>query len=1049
MNTLISIPTQSSTMTVRLRRGAVAVAVATAIASSAIAAETTRAPSDEALQEIVVTGSRIVRRDYSSPSPVVTVGSDTLQNSADISIDQALSKLTQFNPGSNQFNQAFNVQALPSQSPGAATVNLRGLGPNRNLVLIDGRRAQPADASLAVDVNTIPQAAIEGVEIVTGGAGAAYGADALAGVVNFKLKKRFQGAEFDAQYGITGKGDNKTESVSALIGGNFAEDRGNVMLGLMYSRRGDVLVKDRPFFAARNTDPNSPGSEFFPTFPGFNFAFYNPGQTFFPVFDLNFPSQAAIDSVFSAFPAGTLARGQAFYFQPGATVGAANIFSYTAAGGFPAPGFQGQPDPNRNKFTANGSLAGNGAYDAPLSTPLQRFSLFSSANYNISENVTAELSANFVRSTLSTAFGVPVPAVNQWGIDVPYDAAHPVPAALKTLLDSRADPLAGWHLSTYPYYIGKRSLDVQTDTYQISAGLKGNLGFKDWTWDVYGSVGSTDMLAKYKGFVDLNRYQTLVSQPNYGANYTANFGLIGRLAHCTSGINPFTTTAVSQDCIDIIDARLKTTTQISQRIVEANLQGAGFNLPAGESRFAVGAGYRSDTLGYSPDPGMSATNITSNAIGIFGSQPVDGNEAVKEIYGEADLPILANLPAVKKLELNLGYRYSDYNANIGGVDTWKALVTWQVNDYVTFRGGPQRANRAPNIAELFTPSSVYVALWPVSDPCNIFTAAPYGNVASNPKRAQTIALCNQLTPPGATVIDTTFAGNIGAYFPLALDQLVGNPEVKSEEGKTLTIGTVLKLPSESPVLSGLTATIDYYNIKIDGAINPATSQIAYGQCLNGNGISNPTYDVNNAFCKLIRRTLAGNPDTTIGKYINLSSVETSGVDLNLDWHAMLGDMGMSAPGALTANLAISKLLAYKVQVAAGDQIVDYKGSTGFDAVSGAQFSWKSNLSLGYAAGPVNVSLRWRHLPSVISSGKVTNPASTVQDTDPYNQFDLFGGWKITDNVSLRAGIENLLDKDPPITGANPSGGNSGVGNTDSSIYDILGRRFFLGVKAKF
>jgi iron complex outermembrane recepter protein len=1029
-------------------RGAVALAVAAAIASSAMAA----APesSEEALQEVVVTGSRIVRRDYSSPSPVVTVGSDTLQNSADISVDQALSKLTQFNAGSNQFNQSFNVQALPSQSPGAATVNLRGLGSNRNLVLIDGRRAQPADASLAVDVNTIPTAAIESVEIVSGGAGAAYGADALAGVVNFKLKKRFQGAELDAQYGITNKGDNKTENVSALIGGNFAEDKGNMMLGLSYSRRGDVLVEDRPFFAARNTDPNSPGSEFFPTFPGFNFLFYNPGQFSTPTAGLNLPSQAAINSVFSAFPANTLSDTQAFYFQPGATVAAANIFSYTAgAGGQRAPGFQGNPDPNRNKFLANGSLAGNGAFDAPLSTPMQRFSLFTTGNYDINDYVTAELQGSFVRSTVSTAFGVPVPAVNQWGIDVPYDAAHPVPASLKTLLDSRPVNTAGWHLSTYPYYIGKRSLDVQTDTYQISAGLKGKLPVKDWTWDVYASNGVTDMLAQYKGFIDLNRYQTLVSQPNYGAGYTANFGLIGRLATCTSGINPFTTAAVSQDCIDIIDARLKTTTRISQHIVEANFQGSGFTLPAGESRFAVGAGYRSNTLAYSPDPGMSATNITSNAIGIFGAQPVTGNEAVHEVYGEADLPILAELPLVDKLELNLGYRHSSYNANIGGVNTWKALLTWKVNDYVTFRGGPQHANRAPNIAELYTPSSVYVAGWAVSDPCNIFTAASYGNVASNPNRAKTITLCNQLSPPGATQVTPTFGGNIGAYFPLALDQLVGNPDVKSEKGKTLTVGTVLKLPTEVAALSGLTATIDYYRIQINGAINPATSQIAYAQCLNGNGLSNPTYDVNNQFCKLIRRTLAGNPDTTIGKYINLSTVKTSGIDLNVDWRASLGDMGMSAPGALTANLSVTKLMEYKVQVAAGDPTVDYKGSTGFDANTGAQFKWKSNLSVGYAVGPGNVSLRWRHLPSVINSAQVADPRSTVQGTNSYNQIDLFGGWKLMDNLTLRAGIENLLDKDPPVVGANPTGGNSGVGSTDSSIYDILGRRYFLGLKAKF
>jgi iron complex outermembrane recepter protein len=260
---------------------------------------------------------------------------------------------------------------------------------------------------------------------------------------------------------------------------------------------------------------------------------------------------------------------------------------------------------------------------------------------------------------------------------------------------------------------------------------------------------------------------------------------------------------------------------------------------------------------------------------------------------------------------------------------------------------------------------------------------------------------------------------------------------------------VLRSPFESAGLANLTATVDYYNIKLDGAIAPVTSQIAYAQCFNANGASNPNYDPNNNFCQLIKRTTAGNPDTTVGKYINLGFIQTQGVDLNIDWKMRLSDAGLSLPGAITANLAYTKLLKYEVQVATGDQVVDYKGSTGFDANTGAQFSWKSNLTLGYAVGPGNLSLRWRHLPSVENAARVLSPTSTVQDTASYDQFDLYAGWKVNDTLSLRAGIENLLDKNPPIVGANPQGGNDGVGSTDPSVYDILGRRYFLGLKAKF
>lgn len=1064
MKTLIPAVARSGAPSVQFRRGSIAIAVAAAIASSANAADTAKAPADESsLTEVVVTGTRIATRDYSSPSPIVTVGADALKNTSEISIEQALSQLPQFHPGSNQFNQASNVQATAASSPGIATVNLRGLGPNRNLVLIDGRRAQPADASLAVDVNTIPTAALESVEVVTGGAGATYGADALAGVVNFKLKHRFEGAEFDAQYGETGRGDDKNEHVSALIGANMADNRGNVMLGLDYSTRSPVLVGNRPFFNAANTDPNSPGGAF-PGFPGFNLIPYVPGSfSGATPFGWNVPTQTAVNSVFGTYPGGTVSNFSPLYFNTAPTTGGATVFSVSpGAGGQQAPGYSGPLYPNY-KYLSNGSLATNNNPDGPISAPMTRYSLFSSANYDITDNITADLQGNFVHNEVKTSFGTASPAVNQWGVNIPYSQAtddpssegynpalgHAVPSELATLLNSRPNNSAPWQLNTFPNYVGDRRMDVVTDTYQMSLGFKGNLGLKDWTWDAYSSIGSTDQVANYFGFLDRARYQALISAPNYGAGYSFSDGLNGQLATCTSGLNPFLNTPVSQDCINIIDAKLKTTTTIGQRIVELNFQGAGFNLPAGESRFAFGADYRSDTIAYRPDAGMSATNILSNAIGIFGANDVAGSENVKEIYGEADLPLLANMAGAKKLDLNLGYRYSDYDTNAGGVDTWKAMLNWAVNDYVSFRGGLQRANRAPNVAELFTPPTVLVTLWPDSDPCANTTIAAYGNVAANPNRGKVQTLCNLIVNPaggGAGPINNGFSG-LGFYFPLALDQQIGNTQLKSEQGTTWTIGTVLRSPFEAAAASALTATVDYYHIKITNAITSLTSQIVYAECLNANGTSNPNYDPTNSYCQLIQRSAAGATDTVLGYFSNIGLIETNGIDVVVDWRAKLNDMGLSAPGALSANLAYSHLLAYKVQVTAGDPTVDYKGTTGFDTGSGVQFSWKSVLTLAYTVGPASVSVHWRHLPSVENVAKLLNPGSSIADTASNDQFDLFGGWQITDKVSLRAGVQNVLDKQPPIVGASP--GNSAAGTTDASgVYDVLGRRYFLGLKAK-
>jgi outer membrane receptor protein involved in Fe transport len=1049
-----SVAERPAVSSLRMCKSAIAIAVATACGNTAMAADAPPAPaaSEPVLSEVVVTGTRIQRRDYESPSPIVTLNTDDLKNStSDVSIEQALSKLPQFTPGSNQFNQAANVQATAASAPGIATVNLRGLGSNRTLVLLDGRRAQPADASLEIDLNTLPVAALDSVEVVTGGAASTYGADAMAGVVNFKLKHRFQGVVLDAQYGQSFHNDDKNFQGSVLLGTNAADNRGNVMFGATYSDRTPVYVQDRDWANAANTDPNSPGGAF-PGFPGFNLIPYVPGS-FTPQtgFAPNVPSQAAVNSVFGGYPAGTVTNTTALYFNTAPATAGSTVFSVSpGTGGQKAPGYTGGTYP-LYKYLSDGSLATNNNPSGPISAGLKQYSFFGSGTYTINDYVNVDAQGYYTRTTTDTAFGTPIPAVNQWGVVIPYDAAHPVPPELATLLNARPAPAQPWQLNTFPYYMGPRANSYYTNTYQASMSFNGKLGLGDWTWDAYGSIGQTDIVADYFGYMDLNSYQTLINAPNYGTGYSANFGLIGRLATCTSGINPFVNTPVSQDCIDILDAQLKTTTQVSQRIVELNFQGGGFTLPGGESRFAVGADYRYDGINYRPDKGMQAANIVSNAIGIFGAQPVSGSEHVKEAYAETDLPLLADVPAVKKLVLNLGYRYSDYNTEAGKVSTWKALLNWQVNNYVTLRGGPQRANRAPNVAELFTPSTVLVTLWPSGDPCSINNVVPWGNTPGNPNRNKVISLCNQLSgaPPNLTAPINATYGGLGFYFPLALDQQVGNPHLRSETGTTWTVGAVLKAPFDSPAISNLTATIDYYHVKIDGAITPLTSQIVYSQCLNSNGISNPNYDFANSYCQLIRRNTTGATDTVIGQFTNIGFVQTSGIDFTLDWHSMLSDIGLGgAPGALSATLALSYLNEYIVQVAPGDTPVDYKGSTGFDINTGVQFTWKSVLTLGYAVGPGSFNVRWRHLPSVENAARVLSPTAQVADTASYDEIDMFGSYHINDTFTVRAGIENVADKDPPLVGVTPT--NTQAGTTDpSGVYDIIGRTFFVGVQAKF
>ncbi len=246
----------------------IAAAVAAVLAGSFIQPAFAQNASADEISEVVVTGSRITRRDNSADSPIVTVSSESLINTSEIGVEQALNKMPQFVPGRNQFGDSQAITVTPRVTPGIATANLRGLGDNRTLVLLDGRRTQPANATMVVDLNTIPSAAIDNVEVITGGAGSTYGADAVAGVVNFKLKRNYQGLTLDAQAGQNWHGDGDQRTATALLGANFDEGRGNAMIGISWSKRDSIRRYDRDFFAAALTNPWGTAAQF-NNFPGY------------------------------------------------------------------------------------------------------------------------------------------------------------------------------------------------------------------------------------------------------------------------------------------------------------------------------------------------------------------------------------------------------------------------------------------------------------------------------------------------------------------------------------------------------------------------------------------------------------------------------------------------------------------------------------------------------------------------------------------------------------------------------------------------------------
>ena len=1088
----------------RTRARTVAAAVAAALAASAMvpagAAETGAAE----LTEVTVTGSRIVRRDLDAASPIVTVENQVFEQSSTLAVESVLNQLPQFVPANTQFNTS-DVFPSATSTPGISTVSLRGLGANRTLVLVDGRRAQPVNSTLVIDTNSIPSSALESVEIISGGASATYGADALAGVTNFKLKKNFQGIDLQLRSGINERGDGQENRISLLLGTNLPEGRGNAMIGMEWTERGEVLAIDRPFYerALKDSATNSGGNA---RMNGFS---YEPTTTSMSTATKN-GLQAIANNLFPERPTGyTVRYATPFYFNKDA---ASTLYKIDLKG----LGFGGDiaNDPNY-KITPSGALTQTNL-DLRLSSPLTRYSTFGKANFKFNDHVEAFSQVNFVNTTNRQVLQ-PTGAVGGFNAQVPHGTAiygaslnangttkaeylpgglfglncgptggctnsqaFPVSPELGQLLDARGpninpttgrtfDPVTGveiptqgvnspWGLGATFDFLPARTIENSTTLYQVLGGLRGDLSLGDWTWEAYFSHGATRTDLDYIGFVSTKRFQAVATAPNFGRNLSAT-GLASSNLQCTTGLPVFGGT-VSADCIKAITGNYTDRTRLTQDVIEATAQGKVIDLPAGELRGAVGVTTRQNDFQYFPDAIRERNNTIDAIVGAFGQANVIGHTEVREAYGELLVPLLKDKFLAQSLELELGYRYSDYDTS-GSVPTWKALFGWAPIDWVRFRGGYQMANRAPNINELFLDASSTAITTRGSEYCRSDTRELTGNIASNPNRAAAQALCAAII--GNTT--STFSADPNNYTGgrsdgVMLQVQTGNRNLKSEKGETWTIGTVLRSPLETAWLANTTLAIDWYKAKISDAITQVSAQTTYDLCFNRDGQSNPTYafDDPNGVCRnIVRDAVNGSAQSVNSTFSNTGAIETTGLDVALNWRASLSDLGLALPGNLGLNVSYTKLFDFKAQEFVGGAELENAGTL----ARGGLFDWRTVTTLRYSQTSWDLGLNWRHLPSILSSNYVTDPTTAVQGAEAYDVFGLTGNWNITRNIAISGGIDNLLDKDPNRVGAGQvftvpveNGGVSttvtnGSGSTSAGYYDVLGRRYFLNVKLRF
>jgi outer membrane receptor protein involved in Fe transport len=1103
------------------------------------------ASGPESETRIVVTGSRIARPDYNATSPIVTVDSELLEDSSAVNLEANLNKLPQFSPALTQFDTQ-GLQANANVTIGVSTVSLRQLGSNRNLVLVNGRRPTPVNGAGIVDINTIPSAAIQRVEIISGGASSTYGADAVGGVVNFILKDDFEGLSLDSQFSVNEEGDGAQFRVSGLLGASLDSGRGNVMMGMEYYHRDPVETLDRPWYRDLARDPLVGGTEFFLDQNFISFASNPDGR----------PSQAAVNAFFQSKGVPATFNGgpvnvpttASFYLN-----GNNSLFlnTSTRVNGAYLPLFygydpasSGEIDGLGRKQLATGLIANN-IENLLLSSPQERWSFFSTGHYDLSDNITVFGQANYA-STETVSLSLNTVALGSLATQIPYDTniytgnpitgrpsslgrtigtttytnldflpqgtvspagvgtgrfglncpivggctnqqVFPVPAELAALLNSRTGAAATqpFSVNLIPGDIARRTTVNHNQTFQVLLGFEGTIPGTDFTWEFFGSHGETTARTEVYGYLSIDRLREVLLSPNYGLNSTfvgngtplgANRN--GATAACTSSLSPFIpNTSYTEDCglAVAVDGQLQN--RIKQDNIQANVQGGLFDLPYGQLRFAAGAEYRRNSIDFHADAASSDGSAFYESVnGGFPQASTSGSTAVREVYGEVLVPVLADLPFVEELNLELGYRYSDYES-VGAVHTYKLNGEYAPVDWLRFRGGYQRASRAPNLGELFTARTQTQTAVSDGDPCsrgNLTNPAFFGNYSANP-----IGANSDLAPaPGDTVGNAAAAqvealcraqmgGGANTYYQAGRIYSTGGNDfffavssgaraLEEEDATTYTIGAVLSSPFETPWLDSLRMSVDYYNVVLSGGISLENINAVFRKCYTP--VFNASYDNSIDPCqRIIRDSQTGEIRNVLVNYGNSGRVETAGVDVQLDWAVRFDDVGLGIPGRFSTNVQFTYLDKFATtadEVAV--PLIDYAGTTGGGEVgtNAGSYRWKLFTRFNYSIGPATVGLQWRHLPSIDHVSAVTNAnGTTITGAPAYDLFNLSADYRINDRASIRFGVDNLLNEAPPLlardTAADPANGQLPGGRYDAGNYDVLGRRYFVGVTLDF
>lgn len=912
--------------------------------------------SSDLLEEVMVTGSRLRSVDgFGQTSPVTVVGMDDISALGLTRVEDILNSLPQIEPAQNSF--------ISNGSSGTASIDLRGLGSNRTLVLINGRRMQSGGvASTAPDVNQIPSAMIERVEVLTGGASATYGADAVAGVVNF-IMRRVNGVEltvgasgyqhdndnkyiqglmdargFDYPTGDSGL-DGKAYNVDLVMGADFADGRGNATVYATW-RKGNELKQDaRDYSSCALTGSGTAcGGSGTAEIPNFYITALNPDGS------LDYSTQTGR---LTLAPDGTLVDGST------------NVYNYGPINHFMRPD--------------------------------ERWSAGAIIDFEINEHAIPYMEVGFAHN--ATRAQIAPSGVFFQNFDLPIDnALFPDP-----FRQSLVDMFPGEDVLNI--YIGKRNteggprVNVYThDSFRIVGGVKGAIN-DNWDYDVSYMNAHTSSNSTY-----INDFYL----PSIGN--AVNSDLCAADPNCVP-YPVFTYKGISAEAAAAqtgvgIQAN-QTNTKVFNAFVTGNL---GFGLAAGDISVVGGFEWR--------DEFYENISDTVYELGLLAGQggpnlSVKGGYDVNEIFGEANVPLLADMPGVQALSLDLAYRYSDYSTS-GGESSYRGGLDWQIDDMFRVRTGYNRAVRAPNVNELF--ASQGLGLWSgedkcatdLSDPTDVpaytaeqcartgVTAAQYGNIAASP------------------------ADQYNAIYG-------GNPNLSPETADTITFGVVVN------PLDNMTVSVDYWNIKIEDTISGISPEVTIEQCaLYGELCDNIQRLGNGSLWQ-------GTESYVVSTQINLGEQQWEGVDLAWAWGL---DTGI---GNFDFDLIGTYMLTKETTPLPADKTSTYDC---VGLVSGRCYAspeWRHTASASYDMNSWwDITARWRYFDKVTYDGSTDQIANTGKGLTSQSYFDLNASFRFMENHSIVVGVNNVFDKEPPLVG----GTISENANTIAGFYDTLGRYLY-------